>query len=91
MDLLLVLFLFLQEVLVLLLDDKLGQCVLRQRCRLGSVQRPVFWKFRPTAGGPILHGQRGLRVGRHGALALTKKSKSVRFLLKSYYKLLNLK
>jgi len=31
MDLLLVQFLFLQEVLVLLLDDKLGQCVLRQR------------------------------------------------------------
>ncbi len=43
MDLLLVLFLFLQEVLVLLLDDKLGQCVLRQWCRLGPVQGPVFW------------------------------------------------
>lgn len=28
MDLLLVLFLFLQEVLVLLLNDQLGQCVL---------------------------------------------------------------
>lgn len=43
MDLLLVLFLFLQEVLVLLLDYKLGQCVLRQWSRLGPVQGPVFW------------------------------------------------
>lgn len=42
-DLLLILFLFLQEVLVLLLDDKLGQRVLRQRRRLGSVQGSVFW------------------------------------------------
>ena len=43
MDLLLVLFLFLQEVLVLLLDDELGQSVLRQWSRLGPVQGPVFW------------------------------------------------
>ena len=42
-DLLLVLFLLLQEVLVLLLDDKLGQCVLGQWSGLGSVQGPVFW------------------------------------------------
>lgn len=43
MNLLLVLFLFLQEVLVLLLNDKLSQRVLRQRGGLGSVQRPVLW------------------------------------------------
>lgn len=43
MDLLLVLFLLLQEVLVLLLDDKLGQRVLRQRGGLGPVQGSVFW------------------------------------------------
>lgn len=42
-DLLLVLFLFLQEVLVLLLNDQLGQCVLWERRRLGPVQGPVFW------------------------------------------------
>lgn len=42
-DLLLVLFLFLQEMLVLLLNDQLGQSVLRQRRRLGSVQGSVFW------------------------------------------------
>lgn len=41
-DLLLVLFPLLQEVLVLLLDDQLGQRVLRQRGRLGPVQGPVF-------------------------------------------------
>lgn len=41
-DLLLVLFPFLQKVLMLLLDDQLGQRVLRQRGRLGSVQGPVF-------------------------------------------------
>ena len=37
MDLLLVLLLLLQEVLVLLLDDQLGQSVLGQWCRLGAV------------------------------------------------------
>lgn len=41
-DLLLVLFPLLQKVLVLLLDDQLGQRVLWQRGRLGSVQGPVF-------------------------------------------------
>lgn len=41
-DLLLVLFPFLQKVLMLLLDDQLGQRVLRQRGRLGPVQGSVF-------------------------------------------------
>lgn len=41
-DLLLVLFPLLQKVLVLLLDDQLGQRVLWQRGGLGSVQGPVF-------------------------------------------------
>lgn len=39
--LLLVLLLLLQELLVLLLNDQLSQCALRQRCRLGSIQRSV--------------------------------------------------
>ena len=50
-DLLLVLFLLLQEVLVLLLDDKLGQGALGKRRRLGPVQRPVLGQFGPTVGG----------------------------------------
>lgn len=61
-DLLLVLFPFLQKVLVLLLDDQLGQRVLRQRGGLGPVQGPVFGKLWSTAGGTLLHGQRGLGV-----------------------------
>lgn len=77
MNLLLILLLFLQEVLVLLLNDQLGQRVLWQRCRLGPVQGSVFGYFRPT-GGPILHCQGGLRVWRHGALAL-KREQEVRF------------
>lgn len=40
-DLLLVLLLLLQELLVLLLNDQLSQCALRQRCRLGPIQGPV--------------------------------------------------
>lgn len=61
MNLLLVLLLFLQEVLVLLLNDQLGQCVLWEWCRLGPVQGSVFGYFGPT-GGPVLHGQGGLGV-----------------------------
>ena len=41
-DLVLVLLLLLQEVLVLLLDDQLGQRVLGQGGRLGAVQGPVL-------------------------------------------------
>lgn len=44
-DLLLVLFLLLQKLLMLLLDDQLGQSALRKRSWLGSIQWPVARQF----------------------------------------------
>ena len=73
-DLLLILFLLLQEVLVLL-DDELGQHALGQRGGLCAVKGAVPLQFGPHAGrAALLHGQRRRRVHRRRARTCREKN-----------------